>query len=418
MDDIFDVIVIGAGPAGMMAAGRAAELGAKVLLLEKNEKPGKKLLITGGGRCNVTNAELDNRRLVERYGPKGKALFSAFAKFDAQDTLDFFHTRNVLTKIEEEKRAFPVSNKAEDIWKVMVEYVKKNNVQLKTHAIVKGFSVDDARISGVMMIDGSLLKAKNYILATGGKSHPETGSTGEGFQWLKNIGHTVIEPDPALVPLSIREKWVPELSGISLKGAKITVTQDGIRHESRKGKMLFTHFGISGPLVLNMSKAIGDLLKNGDVTLSLDLFPALDSGALDREILTIFERHKNKMLKNCLHELLENRMAQIVFQVAKLDAEKPLYRFTKEERTLLVKTLKDMRMTVAGLLGEDKAIVTSGGVDLKEVHFGKMQSKLFANLFFAGDVLDFDRPSGGFSLQICWTTGFIAGESAAAGETE
>ncbi len=408
-----DVVVIGGGPAGMMAAGRAAELGAKVVLLEKNEKPGKKLLITGGGRCNITNAEFDARRLSERYGKKGKALLSAFAQFDSQSTFDFFQSRGLELKIEAERRAFPTSEKAEDVWKCMLEYAKGSGVEVRCNSAVRGFSVQGGRIVGVRTANGEV-SAKAFIVATGGASHPETGSTGDGFDWLSAVGHTVVRPSTALVPVAVKEKWVSELMGIAFSNAKLTVLQGGTKREERIGKVLFTHFGMSGPLVLNMSRGIGDLLEAGPVMLSVDLFPKLDPGALDALVLGVLEVNKNKLLKNATGELFPPRMTAPLLRQAGVDGETPIYRLSKEQRLALVSALKGFTLSASHLLGEDKAVVTSGGAELKEVDFRTMRSKLHDNLYLIGDILDFDRPSGGFSLQLCWTTGWLAGTAVAA----
>jgi predicted Rossmann fold flavoprotein len=409
----FDVAVIGGGPAGMMAAGRAAELGAKVVLLEKNATLGKKLLISGGGRCNIFHAEFDTHRLVEKYGKKGKALFSTFSRFDAQATRDFFESRGLKIKVEAEQRAFPVSDKAKDVQATMVQYMKSHNVDVRTNAAVQKLEAKNGTITKVVLSDGEIV-ANRYILATGGKSHPETGSTGDGFVWMRNLGHTVVQPDPALVPVRLKDAWTVELSGISLKNVKLTVTQRGIKKDARTGKMLFTHVGISGPLVLNMSKGIGALLHEGEVTLLLDVFPKLDLGALDALLLTTFELGKNKLIKNSMGDIVAPRLGIAILKFAKIPATTPLHQLTREQRLAFARLLKALPLKVAGLLGTDKAVVTGGGVDLREVVFKTMRSKLYENLFLAGDILDFDRPSGGFSLQICWTTGFVAGSSAGA----
>lgn len=434
----FDVIVVGGGPAGMMAAGRAAELGARVALLEKNDKLGKKLLITGGGRCNITNAEFDVRKMVSKYGPKGKALFGSFSRFGVEDTLQFFNSRGLATKVEAEKRAFPESNKAADVWKVMVEYLKpknspdstrpdskikrKNFVEVISNSPVKKVltatgSDGIKRITGIVaksQTDGELTyTAKNYIIATGGKSRPETGSTGDGFIWMKEIGHEVEEPDTALVPVKIKEQWVKDLSGLSFNDVKITLYQDNNKQDSALGKMLFTHFGVSGPLVLNMSKNIAELFKYGPVNLQLDLYPTLDAVALDKKMLESLQGSLNKMIKNNLGSMVPPKMIPAILQLTGINPETEGNALTKEQRRKIVNLLKSLPMTVEGFLGVEKAIVTSGGVSLKEIDFKTMQSKLFSNLYLAGDILNFDRPSGGFSLQICWTTGFLAGDNAA-----
>lgn len=409
---IYDVAVIGGGPAGMMAAGRAAELGATVVLLEKNPGLGKKLLITGGGRCNILNAEFDTHALTAKYGKKGKSLYSTFSAFDAQATWDFFESHGLKLKIEAEKRAFPVSDSAEDVHRVMVKYLKDHGIEVMLDTRVKTIESNDASITKIVHSAGCI-EARNYILATGGKSRPETGSTGDGFVWARRLGHTVAEPDPALVPLTIRNPWISDVAGISLQGVKLTVWQGKTKYDSRIGKMLFTHIGLSGPVVLNMSKDIGALLKTGPVTLSLDLFPSMDAGALDRKLVQVFDAGKNKHIKNNIGEIVQPRLGRVLLALAGIDPDTPLHQLKKEERLAFGSLLKDLPMAVSGLLGEDKAIVTGGGVDLKEVEFKTMRSKKIKNLFLVGDILDFDRPSGGYSLQICWTTGFVAGSSAA-----
>lgn len=408
MAEEFDVIVIGGGPAGMMAAGRAAELGERVLLLEKNESLGKKLLITGGGRCNILNAEFDTRRLTEKYGPKGKSLFSLFSQLDAQATIDFFASKGLKIKVEAEKRAFPMSERSEDVLRTMVQYLQATKVELRLGAAVRGIKGENGTITGVIL-DNEVLTAKRYIVATGGKSRPETGSTGEGFLWLEALGHTVVQPDPALVPVTLSDPWTANLSGVSLKDVRLTAWQDGKKVETAVGKMLFTHTGLSGPLVLNMSKRIGELLKTGPVLLTLDLYPKDDEGALDARVLAHFETGKNKMIRNNIGDLVAPKVGQVLLEMAGIDKTLPLHQLTREQRLAFTKLLKAMPMHPSGLLGADKAIVTGGGVLLKEVDFKTMRSKLYDNLYLAGDVLDFDRPSGGFSLQICWSTGWVAG---------
>ncbi len=419
----FDVAVIGGGPAGMLAAGRAAELGARVILLEKNPGLGKKLLISGGGRCNIFNAEFDTHKLVAKYGKKGKSLYSTFSQFDAQAAWDFFESRGLKLKIEPEQRAFPVTDNAADVLSVLARYMAKGNVQVLTGVTVSSLAADNGLITkiavphthgGIGVNTSGQITARNYILATGGKSRPETGSTGDGFVWMRQLGHSVKNPEAALVPVKIRNPWVKNVAGISLKNVRLTVWQGTTKHESMTGKMLFTHIGLSGPLVLNMSKRIGDLLKKGDVTLSLDLFPKLDPGALDEFMIEVFERGKNKMIKNNIGDLVQPRLGHVLLALAGIDPAVPLHQLTRQDRLAFGALLKDLPMAVSGLLGEDQAIVTGGGMDLREIEFKTMCSKKFRNLFLAGDILDFDRPSGGFSLQICWTTGYVAGSNAAA----
>lgn len=409
----YDVIVIGGGPSGMMAAGRAAEKGARVLLLEKNSSLGRKLLITGGGRSNITNAELNLNIFLEKFRENAKYLFSPFSKFGPKECLDFFRDLEMPTKIEAEKRVFPQSDSAVSVLEALKSYMKQGKVDIRYNSVVSRIEQEKSRISAIYLKDGERLEARAYILATGGKSRPETGSTGEGFNWLQFVGHTIVEPDAALVPVTVREKWVKQLSGMSVKNAKVTVFQNGAKQLSKKGKVLFTHVGLSGPLVLNMSKDIGEHLKYGKVEVSIDFFPELDAGATDRMIQALFQEHQNKKTKNILGKIVTPLLSPILGTLSGIDQEKFINKVSREERLKLVKVLKDFRMTASGLLGVEKAIVTSGGVDLKEVDFRTLQSRLYPNLYLVGDILNIDRPSGGYSLQLCWTTGFVAGESAA-----
>jgi predicted Rossmann fold flavoprotein len=409
----YDVAVIGGGPAGMMAAGRAAELGARVVLLEKNPTLGKKLLITGGGRCNVTNAEFDKHILLGKFKGNKKFLFSPFSRFTVEQTLDFFTSRNMLIKIEAQKRVFPISNSAQSVWDVLVGYMKQHNVNIMTDSPGDGFEYTNGTITGIRLKSKTIIRATKYIIATGGKSRPKTGSTGEGFQWLKEIGHTIIEPDPALVPVKIQELWFHKLSGLSLQDVKLTAFQNGKKQVSNIGNMLFTHFGVSGPLVLNMSRDISELLKYGEVTLEIDTAPRTDIGTLDKDLLTSLQEHTNKKIKNSIGKFVAPTLAPILLELAHIDPETFVHSIHREERLRITKLLKHLPMTVSGILGPEKAIITSGGVDLSEIDFQTMQSKIAPNLYVIGDVLNIDRPSGGYSLQLCWTTGQVAGTHAA-----
>lgn len=408
----YDVVVIGGGPAGMMAAGRAAECGARVLLLEKNPSLGQKLLITGGGRCNLTNAEPDRMKFFAKFKGSKKFLFSPFSAFGVEETLQFFHDRHMPTKIEAYHRVFPASDQAQSVWDVLVRYMEEGEVEVRCGVSVKGFETEAGEICGVRLGNGQIIRARSYVLATGGKSHPETGSTGDGFRWLMKIGHTVIEPEPSLVPLKTREQWSHELSGVSLDDAKLSVFQNGQKRFARKGRVLFAHFGLSGPLVLNMSKDVRELLKYGETSIVLDPLPSMDYGALDERLLEIFSAQLNKKFKNGLSGLLLPAFAAAVIRLSGIDPEKPINAVSRDERIGLGRLIKNLPLTVSGLLGADKAIVTSGGVALEEVDFKRMRSRLYPNLHLVGDILNIDRPSGGYSLQLCFTTGFVAGSSA------
>lgn len=408
-EEIWDVIVIGGGPAGMMSAGRAVERGAKVLLLEKNANLGKKLLITGGGRCNVTNAEPDVRKLLARFKESEQFLFSAFSQWGVPETLDFFHKKGMETKVEAEQRVFPLSNQAQSVWDVMVEYVRGATV--RSQSLAQGFIIEDGQVVGVKLKDGSTLRARSVILATGGTSHPETGSTGEGFSWLRDIGHTIVTPTVALVPVAARDPWVSRVAGLALPQAKIRLMQNGVKQEEARGKVLFTHVGLSGPAILNLSSSVGELLKYGEVVISLDTLPDLDYAMLNTRLQEIFKEHDKKKFKNSLSNLVPSSLAPVLVELSGIDPDKQCNAVTREERLRLVQLMKHLDLSVSGLLGENKAITTSGGIALDEVDFKTMRSRLFPNLYVVGDVLNIDRPSGGYSLQLCWTTGFVAGNA-------
>lgn len=408
---IWDVVVIGGGPAGMMAAGRAAERGRSVLLLEKNTAPGKKLLITGGGRCNVTNNKPEIRAMASKYKGSDQFLFSALSQFGVKEALEFFNKRGMATKEENEGRIFPVSDKAQSVWDVLTKYMKEGGVEVKTYAPAASLVISVDQNIVVRLKDKTDIKAKSCIVATGGTSRPDTGSTGEGFSWLKKLGHKIIVNDAALVPVALKDAWAKKLGGVSLKDIKLTTFQGGQKQDSQKGKLLFTHFGVSGPTVLNMSKEIGELLKYGEVVIELDLFPTLDSGALKRKLQELLVADSNKKLKNVFGKLIPAALVSAVLDIAGIDGETASHSVSSEDRTKLSMFLKSVPMNVKGLLGADKAIVSSGGVALEEVDFKTMRSRIIPNLYIIGDVLNVDRPSGGYSLQLCWTTGFVSGSN-------
>ncbi|MEI8103419.1 MAG: NAD(P)/FAD-dependent oxidoreductase [Candidatus Moraniibacteriota bacterium] len=415
-DVLYDVVVIGGGPAGMLAAGRAASKGARVLLVEKNTTLGQKLLITGGGRCNLTNAQPDEKVFLGKFGKDAKFLFSAFSQFGVPETLEFFHKRHLYTKIEGENRVFPVTEQAQSVLDVLLRYMEHYDVSIRTNTPVSAFEIEDGKVVGVHAGQGAkkkLIRAHAFIVACGGTSHPETGSTGDGFDWMRSIGHVIADSDPALVPVKIKGRFVKKLSGLSLPEAKLTLPMADQKPFSQSGKFLFTHFGISGPLVLNMSKRIGEQLKYGEVTLSLDWMPHMDHGTVDRHIQGIFAIHQNKQIKNIIGQLVPPKMESVLLSLAEIDPDKEINKVTHEERISIVKILKGMELHVQGLLSPDKAIVASGGVSLKEIDFKTMESRLHANVFVVGDMLNIERPSGGYSLQLCWTTGFVAGTHAA-----
>ena len=412
-DTVWDVAVIGGGAAGMMAAATAAKHGARVILLEKNKTLGKKLLITGGGRCNVTNAEFDNKKLLAKFKHGGKFLASPFTQWSSRDTIEFFNSRNVPTKEENEKRVFPRSNSARSVWDGLVAYIKETNVTVMSNAKVLKLENTGENITSAALYGGKVIHAKSFILATGGTSHPETGSTGDGYRFLRELGHRVSETGAALVPIALK---YPE-RGARAAGtgliAKVSVFQNGEKQLERTGKILFTHVGLSGPCILNMSRDIGELLAYGSVFLELDLAPDLGYEKVNESLQNIFKIDHNKKIRNALKTLVPAALVPLLLEDVEIDSETPCNSVTRDERVRLMKALKHLRFEVDHLLGMDKAVITSGGVELSEVDFKTMRSIKYNNLFLVGDILNIDRPSGGYSLQLCWTTGFVAGNAAA-----
>jgi len=413
-NEVYDIIVIGGGPAGMMAAGRAGELGSRVLLIEKNDRLGKKLSITGGRRCNITNAEYDNRLFLENFPESKQFLFSPFSKFNVESTFTFFESRGLPIKIEDRKRAFPKSEKAEDVCTLLETYVKESgNVTVQLNAAFESFVKKGDKLVGVQTSAGVFLGTK-IILAAGGLAAPETGSTGEWLPVLKSIGHTVKDPDPNLSPLRTSATWVHKLSGTTVEDMTLRFIQDDkVAHKAR-GRLLFTHFGISGPLVINSSHQAKTLLKKGEVIASIDLFPDYDLGSLDAHLVDLFEENKNKQLKTVLKDVLPKKLSETILKKSGLGIDGvSVHSVTKEQRKLLVRILKDLHFPIESTMGFEWSIVADGGVDPKEVDFKSMTSRIFPNLYFIGDTLNINRPSGGFSLQLCWTTGWVAGSHAA-----
>lgn len=407
---IWDVVVIGGGPSGMMAASFAASNGKKVLLLEKNKTLGKKLLITGGGRCNVTNNKKDIHVMLAKYKEAGKFLYSTFSQFDVTSTIQFFKDRGMEMKEENEGRMFPSSNKAQSVYDVLFHEMKEVGVSVRTDSSVVSIKKNEDTFV-VQIQHNEIILANKCIVAVGGTGRPETGSTGDGFKWLKEFGHTVVANNAALVPIMLHDSWVKEVSGVTLENIKVIVCVDGKKESSAKGKILFTHFGVSGPMILNMSKEIGDLLKEGEVTLKLDLFPGKDESDVKKNIQALLVEHSNKKIKNVLTELFPASFVSVILHEAKIDGETFSHSVRSEERVRLMMTVKSVMLHVNCLLGEDKAIVSSGGVTLEEVDFKTMESKKVKGLYLVGDMLNIDRPSGGYSLQLCWSTGYVAGIS-------
>ena len=404
------VIVIGGGAAGMMAAYRAGSLGHEVLLLEKNEKLGKKIYITGKGRCNVTNAA-DADVIFKNINKNPKFMYSSFYNFDNNMLMSLIEENGCPLKVERGDRVFPVSDHASDIIKAMSTALKKAGVKVMLNSTVKALLKADDMVTGVLLTDGTELKADKVIVATGGLSYPTTGSTGDGYRFAKSMGHTVTDLKPSLIPLVTGETWVPRLQGLSLKNVELSLVSDGKTVYKDLGEMLFTHFGISGPLVLSASAYyVTESEKNRNVEAVLDLKPGLTAEMLDKRLLRDFEEAKNKQFKNSLDALLPQKLIPVIVELSGIDPYKQVNEVSREERKTLVNLIKSLKMTVVGTSKIEEAIITRGGVNVKEINASTLESKLVKNLYFAGEVLDVDAMTGGFNLQIAWSTGYLAGE--------
>jgi predicted Rossmann fold flavoprotein len=411
--EVWDVIVIGGGPAGMMAAARAGERGRRVLLLEKNPGLGKKLLITGGGRCNVTNDKPVVREMLSQYKSGGKFLFSTFMQHGVKESKAWLQERGVGLKEENEGRLFPDTESAKTICDTLIKELKTQNVTIKNNVAVGGIARDKKTGEfSVSIKTGETYKALSCVVATGGTSRPETGSTGEGFGWLASLGHTIVPNNLALVPLTLKSTWTKKLSGLTLADIKISLYADEKKHSVQTGKILFTHVGITGPTILNQSKTVGDLLAYSAVTITLDLFPAYDAGAFKLYLRKLLLEDSNKKLKNVLSSVMPTALVTGVLSELGIDGDTPSHSVSTADRAMLVSYLKAVPLPVGGLLGSDKAVISAGGAALEEIDFKTMESRIVPSLYLIGDVLNIDRPSGGYSLQLCWSTGFVAGDTA------
>ena len=408
----YDLIVIGGGPAGMFAAGFAAQNGARVLLLEKNRRCGAKLLITGKGRCNVTNDEQDVRKFSEKFGRNGRALLTALYAFGVSDVIRFFTEHGLKLKVERGGRIFPDQGGAKEVQAALDRFIVESGVELQVSCPVDAIVTAENRVLSVRTAKGEF-SAEQFIIATGGLSFPKTGSTGDGYKWAVESGHSLVQPEPALVPIRLREKWTAELLSLNLKNVHISVWQDGKRLTDRFGEAFFTRNGIGGPIILDMSTTIRDALQKGPVSLQLDLKPAVEPALFDKRLERELREHNNRDFRNSLGKLLPKDMIATFIDLSGIDPYKKCHSVTREERKKLLKLFKQLELHVAGCDGFEKAIVTSGGIALKDVDMRTMRSKLIDNLFFAGEILDLDAPTGGFNLQVCWSTGYLAGISAA-----
>ena len=405
------ILVVGGGAAGMMAAVTAARRGKNVLLLEKNEKLGKKLFITGKGRCNLTNsAEVEE--LFNAVVSNPKFLYSSFYSFTNDQVIGFFEELGVKTKVERGGRVFPESDHSSDVIRALEQEMKRLGVRISLGTEVKEILTEDGRAKGVRLSSGRTIAADAVIVATGGISYPSTGSTGDGYRFARECGHKVTDLSPALVPMEVKEWYAKELMGLSLCNIGIRITDGKKKLYEEFGEMLFTHYGVTGPVILSASSIVGKKLKEHPLTLHIDLKPALTEEQLDKRVLREFEANHNRQFKNAVDSLFPAKLKPVAIELSGIPEEKKVNEVTKEERLHFVRLIKDFSMTLTGLRGYHEAIITKGGVSVKEIDPGTMESKLVKGLYFAGEVLDLDAVTGGYNLQIAWSTGYLAGANA------
>lgn len=409
------VIVVGGGAAGMFAAIAAAKNGHQVTLYEKNEKLGKKIFITGKGRCNITNAA-DMEELFDAVVTNSKFLYSSFYGYTNQNVIDFFEDAGVPVKIERGNRVFPLSDHSSDVIRALEREMKKVGVKVCLNTEVKSVEAEKGKFNKVVLKDTTTQTADACIVATGGLSYRSTGSTGDGFRFAENVGHKVTQCFPSLVPMETKEPWICELQGLSLRNVEAKILDGKKELYKDFGEMLFTHFGVSGPLIISASSYVGKKFmdKNGqkkELTLEIDLKPALTEEQLDQRVLRDFEENHNRQFKNAITKLFPTKLIPVMLELGGIDPEKKVNSIEKEERKQFVHLIKHFRMTLTGLRDYPEAIITKGGVHVKEIDPGTMESKLVKGLYFAGEVLDLDALTGGFNLQIAWSTGYAAGNA-------
>lgn len=409
------VIVVGGGAAGMFAAIAAAKNGHQVTLYEKNEKLGKKIFITGKGRCNITNAA-DMEELFDAVVTNSKFLYSSFYGYTNQNVIDFFEDAGVPVKIERGNRVFPISDHSSDVIRALEREMKKVGVKVCLNTEVKSVEAEKGKFNKVVLKDTTTQTADACIVATGGLSYRSTGSTGDGFRFAENVGHKVTQCFPSLVPMETKEPWICELQGLSLRNVEAKILDGKKELYKDFGEMLFTHFGVSGPLIISASSYVGkkSMDKNGqkkELTLEIDLKPALTEEQLDQRVLRDFEENHNRQFKNAITKLFPTKLIPVMLELGGIDPEKKVNSIEKEERKQFVHLIKHFRMTLTGLRDYPEAIITKGGVNVKEIDPGTMESKLVKGLYFAGEVLDLDALTGGFNLQIAWSTGYAAGNA-------
>ena len=404
------VLIVGGGAAGMLASVFAARRGCEVHVFEKNEKLGKKLYITGKGRCNLTNAcEMD--ALFDSVRTNARFLYSAFYGFTNQDAMKFFEEEGLALKTERGERVFPVSDKSADVLDTLRRSMRKAGVKVHLNNEVKEVLCCDGQATGIRLENGEIVKGDSVIVATGGLSYPSTGSTGDGYRFAKEAGHKVTDCLPALVPFNVRESFVKELQGLSLKNVEIAIYNGKKQVYREFGEMLFTHFGVSGPLILTASSYVGTLAARQELRMTLDLKPALTPEQLDQRILRDFDANPNKSFKNVIAGLFPAKLTPVMIALSGINPDKKVHDISREERQNLVRLIKNLEMTITGLRDYREAIITKGGVSVKEINPSTMESRLIKGLYFIGEVLDLDAVTGGFNLQIAWSTAYAAGNA-------
>jgi len=402
------VLIIGGGAAGMMAAVIAARGGNEVHLFEKNEKLGKKLFITGKGRCNITNAS-DMEVLFNAVQRNRKFLYSSFYSFTNDQTIDFFEALGVETKIERGNRVFPLSDHSSDVINAMQKEMKRLGVSVYLYTKVKDILCEDGKFKGILLADGDIVNGDVCFVATGGYSYQTTGSTGDGYRFAQQLGHKIEELSPSLVPMLVKEWYAKELQGLSLRNVNVRIFQDKKKVYEEFGEMLFTHYGVSGPIILSASSVVGRKVRKTPLRMVIDLKPALTEEQLDQRVLRDFDENNKKRFKNAIDSLFPAKLKPVMIELSGIDPEKRVYEITREERLAFVRLIKNFEMTLTGLRDYNEAIITSGGVSVKEIDPGTMESKLVSGLYFIGEVLDLDALTGGFNLQIAWSTAYAAG---------
>lgn len=408
----YDIAVIGGGAAGSMAAIRAGQLGARVILIERNDSLGKKIMITGKGRCNLTNASPIDI-FIKKFNPGGEFLRSAFFSFSSEDLMEFFQSKGLELKVERQRRVFPVTDKARSVVSVLEEYLKEAGVDVRYNTCVAGVERKDGSFL-LLLEGGGCIETKKVIIAAGGASYKDTGSTGDGFVMARRLGHSITPLRPALVPLKTKERWVKDLQGLSLENIRITFHYGSKKISSEIGEMIFTHFGVSGPLILDMSGDIVSLLeKHKEIKMTIDLKPGLKKEQIEKKLVNKLAGEGSLQIKSFLYDMLPKKMITVFLSLLDIMPEKRTNQITKKERHAMIDMFKALPLTITGSLPIEEAMVTGGGVSMKDIDPRTMESRIAPGLYFAGEVIEGAAPSGGYNLQQAFSTGYLAGESAA-----